>query len=159
VASALPGINNEVQLLLDQDTVESNGEEVPLGWLPPTTAAVSLRLYALDAAILYTPGSQPGRETLQVPPYSFWPRLPPCRPEHTCVQELFIVCRFNLVLSSRKGSVCRALVSWPEQSCNFTQALAYGAVADVPVSWLGHTFMNGGPPVDVSGLLVQKGSK
>ncbi len=29
-------------------------------------AAVSLRLYALDAAITYAPRAQPGRETLQL---------------------------------------------------------------------------------------------
>eukprot|EP00884_Botryococcus_braunii_P016830 jgi/Botrbrau1/3830/Bobra.0183s0056.2 len=79
VASALPGINNEVQLLLEQDAEDANREEVVLGWLPPTIPAVSLRLYALDAAILYTPGSQPGRETLEAYKYTQrpGPRVPP----------------------------------------------------------------------------------
>lgn len=45
-----------------------------LTWLPATCSAVSLRLFALDSAIIYCPGDQPGRETLQV-------TLPPC--EHT----------------------------------------------------------------------------
>ena len=42
-----------------------------LTWLPATCSAVSLRLFALDSAIIYRPGDQPGRETLQV-------TLPPC---------------------------------------------------------------------------------
>ena len=37
-----------------------------LSWLPATCAAVSLRLFAIDSAIIYRPGDQPGRETLQV---------------------------------------------------------------------------------------------
>ena len=37
-----------------------------LNWLPATCAAVSLRLFAIDSAIIYRPGDQPGRETLQV---------------------------------------------------------------------------------------------
>ena len=45
-----------------------------LTWLPSTCSAVSLRLFALDSAIIYRPGDQPGRETLQV-------TLPPC--DHT----------------------------------------------------------------------------
>ncbi|KAL0041481.1 hypothetical protein WJX79_004991 [Trebouxia sp. C0005] len=36
-----------------------------LTWLPATCSAVSLRLFALDSAIIYRPGDQPGRETLQ----------------------------------------------------------------------------------------------
>ena len=37
-----------------------------LEWLPPTVAAVSLRLGALDAALIYSPGLPPARDTLQV---------------------------------------------------------------------------------------------
>ena len=37
-----------------------------LSWLPATCSAVSLRLFAVDSAIIYRPGDQPGRETLQV---------------------------------------------------------------------------------------------
>ena len=33
----------------------------------PTSAAVSLRLHAIDAAIVYQPGELPARETLPVP--------------------------------------------------------------------------------------------
>jgi hypothetical protein len=39
-----------------------------LEWLPPTVAAVSLRLGALDAALIYSPGLPPARDTLQVMP-------------------------------------------------------------------------------------------
>lgn len=41
-----------------------------LAWLPPTAAAVSLRLSAFDAALIYSPGVLPARDTLQVHP---WP--------------------------------------------------------------------------------------
>lgn len=37
-----------------------------LSWLPATCSAVSLRLFAIDSAIIYRPGHQPGRESLQV---------------------------------------------------------------------------------------------
>ena len=37
-----------------------------LAWLPPTAAAVSLRLAAFDAAVVYVPGMPPARDTLQV---------------------------------------------------------------------------------------------
>ena len=37
-----------------------------LAWLPATSAAVSLRLFAIDAAIIYRPGDPPGREVIQV---------------------------------------------------------------------------------------------
>ena len=37
-----------------------------LAWLPATVAAVSLRLAAFDAAVVYVPGVQPARDTLQV---------------------------------------------------------------------------------------------
>ncbi len=37
-----------------------------LEWLPPTVAAVSLRLGALDAALIYSPGMPPARDNLQV---------------------------------------------------------------------------------------------
>lgn len=37
-----------------------------LSWLPATCSAVSLRLFAIDSAIIYRTGDQPGRETLQV---------------------------------------------------------------------------------------------
>ena len=37
-----------------------------LEWLPPTVAAVGLRLSALDAALIYSPGVPPARDTLQV---------------------------------------------------------------------------------------------
>lgn len=40
-----------------------------LNWLPATCAAVSLRLFAIDSAIIYRPGDQPGRETLQAYKY------------------------------------------------------------------------------------------
>ena len=40
--------------------------EEPLGWVPPTCAAVSLRLFALDAALVYQPGQPPARERHQV---------------------------------------------------------------------------------------------
>ena len=41
-------------------------EPPPLHWLPPTLAAVSLRLHALDASLAYRPGSFPARDLLQV---------------------------------------------------------------------------------------------
>ncbi len=37
-----------------------------LAWLPATVAAVSLRLAAFDAAVVYVPGVPPARDTLQV---------------------------------------------------------------------------------------------
>ena len=37
-----------------------------LAWLPATAAAVSLRLAAFDAAVVYEPGMPPARDTLQV---------------------------------------------------------------------------------------------
>lgn len=37
-----------------------------LAWLPATSAAISLRLFAIDAAIIYRPGDPPGREVIQV---------------------------------------------------------------------------------------------
>lgn len=37
-----------------------------LEWLPATVAAVGLRLSALDAALIYSPGVPPARDTLQV---------------------------------------------------------------------------------------------
>lgn len=37
-----------------------------LAWLPPTVAAVSLRLAAFDAALIYSRGVPPARDTLQV---------------------------------------------------------------------------------------------
>lgn len=40
-----------------------------LTWLPATCSAVSLRLFAVDSAIIYRPGDQPGRETLQAYKY------------------------------------------------------------------------------------------
>lgn len=39
-----------------------------LAWLPATAAAVSLRLAAFDAAVVYAPGMPPARDTLQVCP-------------------------------------------------------------------------------------------
>ena len=38
-----------------------------LAWLPATAAAVSLRLAAFDAAVVYESGMPPARDTLQVP--------------------------------------------------------------------------------------------
>ena len=72
VASALPGANGEVQRLPEQPRCIASecglGPEAsgPLAWLPPTVAAVALRLYALDAALVYEPGSHPARDTLEV---------------------------------------------------------------------------------------------
>jgi len=37
-----------------------------LAWLPATMSAVCLRLAAFDAALVYTPGVPPSRDTLQV---------------------------------------------------------------------------------------------
>ena len=37
-----------------------------LAWLPATSAAISLRLFAIDSAIIYRPGDLPGRELIQV---------------------------------------------------------------------------------------------
>ncbi len=37
-----------------------------LAWMPATAAAVSLRLAAFDAAVVYVPGMPPARDTLQV---------------------------------------------------------------------------------------------
>lgn len=37
-----------------------------LAWLPATSAAISLRLFAIDAAVIYRPGNLPGREVLPV---------------------------------------------------------------------------------------------
>ena len=37
-----------------------------LAWLPATSAAISLRLFAIDAAIIYRPGDLPGRDIIQV---------------------------------------------------------------------------------------------
>ncbi len=50
--------------------------EEPLGWVPPTCAAVSLRLFALDAALVYQPGQPPARERHQAGSVPF-PRLHP----------------------------------------------------------------------------------
>lgn len=41
----------------------------PLAWLPPTLAAVALRLLAFDAALVYRDGYQPARERL--PAYQY----------------------------------------------------------------------------------------
>lgn len=38
----------------------------PLAWLPATTAALALRLYALDAALVYAAPGPPARDNLQV---------------------------------------------------------------------------------------------
>ncbi|KAL3160990.1 hypothetical protein ABBQ38_009379 [Trebouxia sp. C0009 RCD-2024] len=43
-----------------------------LAWLPATSAAISLRLFAIDAAIIYRPGNLPGREL--IPGYAYVPR-------------------------------------------------------------------------------------
>ncbi|EIE24672.1 hypothetical protein COCSUDRAFT_46901 [Coccomyxa subellipsoidea C-169] len=47
-----------------------------LEWLPPTVAAVSLRLGALDAALIYSPGMPPARDNLQAYKYIQRPALP-----------------------------------------------------------------------------------
>lgn len=68
VASAILGANNEVQRLADQsaESPEAGQGPGPLSWLPQTLAAVALRLYSLDANLVYTEGGQPGREELLV---------------------------------------------------------------------------------------------
>ena len=68
VASAILGANNEVQRLADQsaESPEAGQSPGPLSWLPQTLAAVALRLYSLDANLVYTEGGQPGREELLV---------------------------------------------------------------------------------------------
>ena len=68
MASALLGANNEVQRLADEpaESPETGEGSSPLGWLPRTLAAVALRLYSLDANLVYTEGGQPGREVLSV---------------------------------------------------------------------------------------------
>ncbi len=38
--------------------------EEPLGWLPPTLPALTLRLLSLDASILFRAGAPPGRDSL-----------------------------------------------------------------------------------------------
>lgn len=38
----------------------------PLAWLPATAAALALRLYALDASLIYGAGRPPARDSLQV---------------------------------------------------------------------------------------------
>ncbi len=64
-----------------------------LTWLPATCSAVSLRLFALDSAIIYRPGDQPGRETLQV-------TLQPC--DHTPV----VTDDINPILSCMQAYAC-----------------------------------------------------
>ncbi len=49
----------------DDAAAHAAAEEEPLAWLPATTAAVALRLAAFDAALIYTPGVPPARDTLQ----------------------------------------------------------------------------------------------
>ena len=71
MASALLGANNEVQRLADepaeaQDMGEDGAKQDPLSWLPHTLAAVALRLYSLDANLVYTEGGLPAREDLLV---------------------------------------------------------------------------------------------
>ena len=44
----------------------------PLAWLPATSAALALRLYALDAALLYSADSAPARDSLQVRLLNTW---------------------------------------------------------------------------------------
>ena len=72
MASALLGPNNEVQRLADlpaESPEAGQGQgQGPLRWLPQTLAAVSLRLYSLDANLVYTEGGQPDREVLLVKP-------------------------------------------------------------------------------------------
>ncbi len=71
VASALLGANNEVQRLADEpaeslDTGQGDAGQSPLNWLPATLAAVALRLYSLDANLVYTEGGLPSRDVLLV---------------------------------------------------------------------------------------------
>ncbi|KAK9797439.1 hypothetical protein WJX73_004705 [Symbiochloris irregularis] len=79
VASAVPGSNGEVQQIagrlhtasVDPQRPTSPARSLspqpgpqPLAWLPPTSAALALRLHALDAALIYEAGGQPVRDSL-----------------------------------------------------------------------------------------------
>ena len=88
VASAVPGSNGEVQQLPSrlpsaepqtqaqsqqqpsnaspQRSLSPQPGPQPLAWLPATTAALALRLYSLDAALMYLGSSSPARDSLQV---------------------------------------------------------------------------------------------
>ena len=68
-AAAAVEVANPADQPISAASVEPAIAAIPadqLSWLPATCAAVSLRLFAIDSAIIYRPGDQPGRETLQV---------------------------------------------------------------------------------------------
>lgn len=76
VACALPGTNGEVQRLAQGEEEGGNEGEATLepakrlAWLPPTLAAVALRLHALDASLVYSKAGSPARDVLWVRRYS-----------------------------------------------------------------------------------------
>ncbi|KAK9816480.1 hypothetical protein WJX72_000803 [[Myrmecia] bisecta] len=84
VASALPGTNGEVQQLPGRASRAATPERSAavaaaaetLAWLPATVAAIALRLWALDAALVYKPGEHPARDSLQAYKYIQRPALP-----------------------------------------------------------------------------------
>lgn len=66
--AATPGAGGDLVLLPDKSDSPAVGSTppeppLPLAWLPSTSAALSLRLASLDAAIVYTTGSLPGCDT------------------------------------------------------------------------------------------------
>jgi hypothetical protein len=61
------GAAEEPQLEQRPASASAASGDADLAWLPPTLAAVSLRLAAFDAALIYSPGVPPARDTLQVP--------------------------------------------------------------------------------------------
>jgi hypothetical protein len=70
VASAVPGANGELQQLPEREGASGVDDDedfrAPLAWLPPTVAAITLRLLALDAAIVYREDDACARDVLQV---------------------------------------------------------------------------------------------
>lgn len=68
--------------LATQDT----DPNAPLAWLPPTVAATALRLYALDAALLYDHDAPPARDLLAAYAYTQRPALPAPVAKELCAE-------------------------------------------------------------------------
>lgn len=64
-----------------------------LAWLPATSAAISLRLFAIDAAIIYRPGNLPGRELI---PVSAVLCIACYATRHNCIHCNLFACGHNL---------------------------------------------------------------
>ena len=68
-AGAAVAVQQPTEQPVSDPSLEAAIPEPPsesLAWLPATSAAISLRLFAIDAAIIYRPGDPPGRDVIQV---------------------------------------------------------------------------------------------